>query len=113
MMRALARTNPAQLPATGPATILRVIDAPADAEVPVTLTQWDLSFLRGLYASPANLRAPAQRGAIGNTIARDLHRAETGGGTEHRSSAFRFPAAARARAGRTWKAPRHRQDEGR
>lgn len=79
MMRALARTDPARLPATGPATILRVIDAPADAEVPITLTQWDLGFLRGLYASPANLRAPAQRGAIGNTIARQLHRAETAG----------------------------------
>lgn len=79
MMRALARTDPAQLPATGPATILRVIDAPADAEVPVTLTQWDLGFLRGLYASPANLRAPAQRGAIGDTIARDLQQAETTG----------------------------------
>ena len=74
-----ARTDPARLPTTGPATILSVIDAPANAEVPVTLTQWDLGFLRGLYASPANLRAPAQRGAIGDTIARDLQRAGTAG----------------------------------
>lgn len=48
------------------------------AEVPITMTQWDLGFLRGLYASTESLRTPAQRTEIRRRLLRDLGRsAET------------------------------------
>lgn len=72
MMRALARTDPRQLTAASPRTILSVLEAAPDAEVPTTLTRWDLGFLRGLYASTANLRATQQRGEIQRSVAAEL-----------------------------------------
>lgn len=67
-MRAFARIDPAQLARSGAPTILKVLDAPMGSAVPVTLTAWDLALLRGLYAAPENLRAPAQRSAIGRRV---------------------------------------------
>jgi hypothetical protein len=62
-MRAFARTDPSKLPASAP-TILNILEAPDDAEVPITLTDWDLAFLRSFYAAPANLTAASQRSQI-------------------------------------------------
>ena len=42
------------------------------SEVPVTLTQWDFGFLKGLYSSPNNLYAPSQRTEIGRVIEQEL-----------------------------------------
>lgn len=64
VMRTLAHTDPARLEAGGPASILRVIDDKADGDLPATLTEWDFSFLKGLYSSPKNLRASAERSEI-------------------------------------------------
>jgi len=77
-MRALARIDPARIDASAPSTILRVLDAAADSEVPVTLTQWDFSFLKGLYSSPGNLYAPSQRSEIGRVMAREMEGADDG-----------------------------------
>lgn len=77
-MRALARIEPERIDAAAPATILRVLDAAADSEVPVTLTQWDFSFLKGLYSSPNNLYAPSQRSEIGRAMEQDLDRSDGG-----------------------------------
>jgi hypothetical protein len=74
LMRGLARTDPHRLPAGSPPSILTAIEAPMGSEVPVTITRWDLGFLRGLYASTANLRAPQQRGEIGRRIGTELDR---------------------------------------
>lgn len=71
-MRALARIEPARIDAGAPATILRILDAAPDSEVPVTLTQWDFSFLKGLYSSPNNLYAPSQRTEIGRVMEQEL-----------------------------------------
>lgn len=71
-MRAFARTDPARLPAHAPATILKVLDAPMGSEVPVTLTDWDLGFLRALYASSDNLYAAAQRSEMRKRMAEEL-----------------------------------------
>lgn len=79
LMRGLARTDPHRLTAGSPPSILSVIEAPADAQVPVTITRWDLGFLRGLYASQANLRGPQQRGEIGRRIGAELERPDGGG----------------------------------
>jgi hypothetical protein len=71
-MRAFAKTDPASLPASSPATILKVLEAPMGTEVPLTLTKWDLSFLKGLYAATDNLYAASQRTEIKERIQRDM-----------------------------------------
>ncbi|HEY5721068.1 MAG TPA: hypothetical protein VIT45_01975 [Allosphingosinicella sp.] len=71
-MRAFARTDPARLPETSPPTILKVLEAPMGSEVPLTLTAWDLSFLKGLYAATDNLYAASQRSEIRRQIEEDL-----------------------------------------
>lgn len=78
VMRGLARTDPHRLPADAPPSILTAIEAPMGSEVPITITRWDLGFLRGLYASTANLRAPQQRGEIQRQVATELDRPESG-----------------------------------
>lgn len=42
-----------------------------------SLTDWDLSFLKGLYAAPATLYAGAQRGAITDAMKHDLSGGKT------------------------------------
>jgi len=46
--------------------------------VPITITRWDLGFLRGLYGAQANLRAPQQRGDIQRRVASELNQAANG-----------------------------------
>lgn len=77
-MRALARIDPARIDAGAPATILRILDAAADSEVPVTLTQWDFGFLKGLYSSPGNLYAPSQRSAIARAMEQEAEKSDGG-----------------------------------
>ena len=71
-MRMLARTQPSKLDRSTVPTILNVIDAPMGAEVPVTLTQWDLGFLRALYGSEENRYAEQQRHEMRRLLERDL-----------------------------------------
>lgn len=71
-MRLFAGTEPSRLEQPPPPTILAVLDAPADAQVPVSLTRWDLGFLRGLYSSTNNLYAPSQRSEISKGIVEEL-----------------------------------------
>ena len=71
-MRAYGRADPARLPETSPPTILKVLEAPMGSEVPLTMTAWDLSFLKGLYAATDNLYAASQRSEIRRRIAEDL-----------------------------------------
>lgn len=70
-MRALARTDPSKLAPNAP-SILGILEAPMGASVPVTLTDWDFGFLRGLYTSDPTLRPGAQRSAIANTVAKRI-----------------------------------------
>jgi hypothetical protein len=71
-MRLLADLDPARLPASSPPTILKVLEAPMDSEVPITLTQWDLGLLRGLYASSLGLNGSGQRSEILREVAREV-----------------------------------------
>jgi hypothetical protein len=73
-MRAFARTDPTRLPDPPPPTILTILDAPMGSSVPVTLTEWDLGFLRGLYGSDPNLYAESQRSAIKRRLGKELER---------------------------------------
>lgn len=71
-MRALANTDPARLANSKTPTILKVLDAPMGTEVPLTLSEWDLSFLRALYAAPPAPTASSQRSGIARQLDKEL-----------------------------------------
>ena len=71
-MRLFAQTAPERLADSTAPTIATIIDAPPGSAVPLTLTEWDLSFLRGLYSTPKNLLAGAQRAHMGREIAKKV-----------------------------------------
>ncbi|HXG81059.1 MAG TPA: hypothetical protein VNJ05_04585 [Sphingomicrobium sp.] len=75
-MRIFARTDPARLTGNEP-TILTILDRPMDAMVPVTLTEWDLGFLKGLYASRDRQYASRQRHEIETRMRKELARSPT------------------------------------
>lgn len=71
-MRAFAQLDPTKLtPPTAP-TILTILDAPMDAAIPLTLTDWDLAFLNGLYASSLNQYAVTQQREIQRAMRKEL-----------------------------------------
>ncbi len=74
-MRVFARTQPSRLERSSAPTILNVIDAPMNSEVPLTLTQWDLGFLRALYGSAENHYATQQRHEMRRLLRRELDEA--------------------------------------
>ena len=78
-MRAFVRTDPKQLQAAASDTILGVLDAPMGSAVPLTLTAWDLSFLKALYASNKNSYAEYQRSEMQALMRRELDKAQTAG----------------------------------
>ena len=71
-MRTFAETEPARVALTGVPTILKAIDAPLDSAVPLTLTHWDLSFLRALYALPENQFENMQRSNMRRLMTEEL-----------------------------------------
>ena len=73
-MRVFARTQPSRLQRSTAPTILNIIDTPMNAQVPLTLTQWDLGFLRALYGSAENHYATQQRHEIRRLLRSDLER---------------------------------------
>ena len=74
-MRLFAKVDPARLPATAPPTILNVLTTPMGSPVPITMTNWDLAFLRGLYGSAPDLQVSGQRSEIGRLVNRELNSA--------------------------------------
>jgi hypothetical protein len=72
-MRLFARTDPSRVAGTAP-TILTVLEAPMGSAIPITMTQWDLAFLRGLYASPEDRLAASQRSEIAKDVQDELSR---------------------------------------
>ncbi|HEX8381497.1 MAG TPA: hypothetical protein VF619_13230, partial [Allosphingosinicella sp.] len=73
-MRLFARTDPERLATSAAPTIVTILEAPMGSPVPLTLTEWDLAFLRGLYSGSNNLYAASRRSEIGNRIAGALQR---------------------------------------
>jgi len=70
-MRAYAAADPARLGDTTAPTILKVLEAPMGAEIPASLTRWDLGFLRGLYDTGSRFAA-GQRSAMGKEVAKQI-----------------------------------------
>lgn len=73
-LRAFTGADPTKLKSNAVPTILRILDAPAGSEVPASLTERDLAFLRGYYSSPLNHHTGAQRSAISRTIEQEAER---------------------------------------
>jgi len=71
-MRSLARTDPSQIQNSSAPTILRILEAPMGTPVPVTLTDWDFGFLRGLYTADPDLGTGARRSAIASAVAKRM-----------------------------------------
>jgi hypothetical protein len=76
-MRSFARTDPSRLPATAN-SILTAIGAPPGTAVPVTLTHWDLGFLKALYSSEDNANAGMRRAEMRTILAEELTGPEKG-----------------------------------
>lgn len=77
-MRAYVRTDPGKLDASTPGTILTLLDTPMGQPVPITLTAWDLSFLKSFYASRENSYSEYQRAQMKGAMKRELeHRQST------------------------------------
>lgn len=73
-MRAFVRTDPTKIDASAPTSILALLDTPMGQPVPLTLTPWDMSFLKSFYATRANAYAEYQRAQIKTLMNRDLDR---------------------------------------
>lgn len=63
-MRAFLVSDPAKLKGTSAQSILKILDAPDDSEVPLSLTEWDLNALRGFYSVNRNTSVASQRSAV-------------------------------------------------
>lgn len=79
-MRAFVRTEPDKLRDLASNTILNVIEAPMGTPIPLTLTPWDLSFLKAYYASQLNNYASRQRSEMKGLMKRNL---DTRGSDSH------------------------------
>jgi hypothetical protein len=71
-MRLFAQLDPARLRGDPPPTILTVLTTPMGSPVPITMTSWDLGFLRGLYDSRTDLTPSGQRSDIVRGVRREL-----------------------------------------
>lgn len=69
-MRLYAATNPHQLRPSA-SSILGILDAPMGSEIPLTMTSWDLSFLKALYRSDDRQFENRQRDEIERMVQRD------------------------------------------
>jgi len=71
-MRAFVRTDPGKLTEAAANSILNVITTPMGEPVPLTLTAWDMSFLKAYYASRLNSFAANQRSEMRQKMSQDL-----------------------------------------
>jgi hypothetical protein len=69
-MRLYAKTDPARLKPSA-SSILGVLNAPMGSAVPITLTSWDLTFLKGLYQVNDRQYANRQRDEIEGMVKRN------------------------------------------
>lgn len=77
-MRLLSGADPKRAEAASAPTVLKVLDAPANAVVPAGLTAWDVGFLRGLYSARSFVNGPAQRSDIKRAVRAGVGQARDG-----------------------------------
>ena len=79
-MRAFAKTDPDRLEKATAPSILTVLEAPMGTPTPLTLTRWDFSFLKALYAMPPARYVNHQRSAIRSRVRKELEKEQEGRG---------------------------------
>lgn len=72
LMRTLSETEPSKLANTAAPTILRVIDSPVGTATPLSLTDWDLAYVIGRYASNEWNRGYTQLAKIRAVMRREI-----------------------------------------
>lgn len=77
-MRLFAKLDLSRLPDRVPSTILTVLTTPMGSSMPITLSKWDLGFLRGLYTVTPGLAPSSQRSQIAEKVMRELENSEAG-----------------------------------
>jgi len=77
-MRTFADIDPARIAKVGVPSILDVLGAPSDQPLPVTLTHWDLGFLKSLYTTDNSYLATYQRGDIERVVKKEVEKAGAG-----------------------------------
>ena len=77
-MRLFANLDPSRLADRAPTTILTVLTTPMGSSVPITLSNWDLGFLRGLYTVTPGLTSSSQRSQIAGKVMRELDNSDPG-----------------------------------
>jgi hypothetical protein len=70
-LRTFADVDPSRIIKVGVPTILGVLGAPDDRPLPVTLTYWDLGFLKSLYATDNSYLATYQRGDMERIVKKE------------------------------------------
>lgn len=73
-IRALTGADPAKLANSGAPTILHVLEVPMGGETPITMTKWDLAFLKGFYDVQRTMHANAQRSAINDSVTESIQK---------------------------------------
>jgi len=71
-MRTFADLEPQRMAAVGVPTILAVLGAPDDRALPVTVTHWDVAFLKALYATDNSYLAGYQRGDMEQLVKKEV-----------------------------------------
>ena len=73
-MRTFVRTDPARVKGSSSPTILSLLDTPMGEAAPLSLTEWDLSFLKSFYGSRLNYYTETQRAEMKGKMRRELER---------------------------------------
>jgi hypothetical protein len=73
-MRTFVRTDPARIKGSSTPTILGLLDTPMGEPAPLSLTEWDLSFLKTFYASRLNSYTETQRAEMKGAMRRELEK---------------------------------------
>ncbi|MFL6729558.1 MAG: hypothetical protein ACJ8E3_03015 [Sphingomicrobium sp.] len=71
-MRTFADVAPERIARVGVPSILDVLAQPDDRPLPVTLTYWDLGFLKSLYATDNSYYASYQRGDMQRVVKKEV-----------------------------------------
>lgn len=71
-MRALTTISPHRLSRSNAPTILRVMSSKIGDDTPLSLTQWDLAFLKSAYSVPPYSYSSSQRDRIRRAIIKEL-----------------------------------------
>jgi len=77
-MRTFAKTDPDAAAAQATPTILSLFEPGREAHAPLSVTQWDLSFLKALYESRPAYRAADQERAIARSLREHMEHASEG-----------------------------------